>query len=63
MDQNNLNKLIAEIVSQGFDEKTAALYAELIGDTPIIDKDGYVVVTGQHDNVLTRLKLKFFDQD
>jgi hypothetical protein len=56
-------KLIAEIQSQGYDQETAGHYAVLIGDMPIVDDAGNVVVM-ENGKVLARLKpLKFFETE
>lgn len=61
MDFEAFKELIDEIMSQGHDEKTAAHYAALIGDTPIADEQGNIVVT-ENGREIARLKpLKFFD--
>lgn len=55
LDEAGFNELMDAIVAQGFDEETAAEYAAFIGDTPIVDKDGFVLVM-DGDKVLARLK-------
>jgi len=61
MNQEAFNKLIAEIMSQGYDLQTAGHYAALIGDTPIADDDGNIVVLEKDGREIARLKpLKFF---
>jgi hypothetical protein len=54
-----LAKLVREIESLGYDEETAAHYAVLIGDNPIVDTDGSILVV-EGDKVLAKFKLKFF---
>lgn len=49
--------LIDSIVALGFDEATAAHYAALIGDTPILDEEGKVVVLDRAGKELARLAL------
>lgn len=53
------DELVDEIMSKGFDEKTAALFARLIGDTPIIDNNGKIVVM-ENKKILAKLALNFF---
>jgi hypothetical protein len=53
--------LIGEIKSLGYDEETASHYAALIGDTPVFDETGLLVVL-EGDAVLARLPLKYFDE-
>jgi hypothetical protein len=62
MDTEEFRALAAEIQSLGYDEETAANYASLIGDTPIFDDDGRVVVQSEDGAELARLKLKFFGE-
>lgn len=55
-------KLVKEIESQGVDESTAAHYAALVGDTPLMEADGTILVREGH-RIIARLKpLKFFDR-
>ena len=64
MDMNfeAFEELIAEIVSQGYDQETAGRYASLIGDTPIADEQGNIVVM-EIGREIPRLKpLKFFGE-
>lgn len=61
MDQAIFESLVAEIQSQGLDEATAVEYAVIIGDTPIVDESGNVLVLDSVGNLLTTLKpLKCF---
>ena len=61
MSEEGFGKLIAEIMSQGYDRETAGRYAGLIGDTPMMDEEGNLVVMEGGGRVLARLKpLKFF---
>lgn len=59
MDENTFNELVDEIMSKGYDEATAAKYASIIGDTPLVDENGAVVIKDKGKE-LARLKLKFF---
>jgi hypothetical protein len=53
-------ELIAEIMAQGYDRKTAGKYAVLIGDTPVADQDGNILVMDGR-RVVAKLKpLKMF---
>ena len=52
--------LIKEIQALGYDRETAGRYAVLIGDIPIRDDQGRIVVR-DGDRVLARLELKLFD--
>jgi len=62
MDEKAFNELVSEIKSQGYDEKTAAHYAELIGDTPGIRYDGAILVM-DGEQVVARLKpLRVFEE-
>ena len=45
----------------GYDRVTAGNYAAMIGDTPIRDQDDNIVVMAG-GKVITRLKLKFFEE-
>ena len=61
MDEKGFQKLVAEIEGQGYDRATAENYAVLVGDTPIVDKDGSVLVM-DGASIVARLKpLKFFE--
>jgi len=44
MDFEAFKALIAEIMTQGYDRETAGLYAGLIGDTPMSDARGNIVL-------------------
>ena len=58
---SEFQQLVAAIQRQGYDEPAAAELAALIGDTPIIDEDGSVIVMEQ-GRVIARLRpLHFFD--
>ena len=59
MSDEEFNELAAEIEKLGYDAETAAYYAARIGDRPILDENGLVVVQRGRE-VLARLKLKFF---
>lgn len=37
---DEFDALIDGIMAQGFNEETAAMYAALVGDTPILNADG-----------------------
>ena len=52
--------LFDSIMALGLDEATAARYACQIGDTPIIDADGRIVVMDDHGKVIARLAMARF---
>ncbi|MGC3961574.1 MAG: hypothetical protein QM813_27710 [Verrucomicrobiota bacterium] len=52
-------ELIREIQGQGVDRDTAGHYAALIGDTPLMDEQGRIVVMENDDTELARLTLRF----
>lgn len=57
----DFNELVDEIMSQGYDEETAAHYAALIGDTPLVDPATGQIIVEEKGRELARLKpLKFF---
>lgn len=53
--------LVAEIMSHGFNEETAAEYAALIGDTPLYNEAGNLVVMDGNREVAVLPPLKFFE--
>ena len=53
-------QLVSEIRALGYDEKTAADYAALIGTAPVLDEKGRVVVI-DGDQELARLALPSFN--
>jgi hypothetical protein len=56
-------KLTAEIMKQGYDLETAGRYAALIGDTPVVDAEGNVLVM-EGGEVVARLKpLRMFQRN
>lgn len=57
--EEGFDKLIDEIMSKGYDEPTAAKFAAIIGDTPMVDEDDNIVVV-EDGKELARLKLDFF---
>lgn len=62
IEKEQFKKLVDEIMTHGFDEKTAAFYAGQIGDTPNFDDHNNIVVTDDAGNVLARLRLNFFGE-
>lgn len=54
---DGFNSLADAIARLGYDRETADHYAELIGDTPVTDEQGRIVVR-DGDTELARLKLK-----
>jgi len=61
IDFDAFSKLVDEIMSLGYDEKTACRYARLIGDRPLTDEKGQILVM-EDNKVLAKLKLKFFQE-
>lgn len=59
MMKEEFSALVLEIMQHGFDQKTASHYAALIGDTPVVDADGNVLVI-EGEIILARIKLQFF---
>jgi hypothetical protein len=57
-----LELMAREIESQGYDRETAWGFANIIGDTPVVDEDGNLIVLEYKTNlILARLKpLAFF---
>ena len=60
MDAKSLTELASEIMSQGYDEKTAGHYATLIGDTPCVDSQGNIIVLEGEREVAILKPLKMF---
>jgi hypothetical protein len=60
MDLENLKALTAEIMAQGYDENTALDFAVIIGDTPVFDPAGNVLVMDGNTVLATLKPLKFF---
>jgi len=60
MSDEALDDLAAEIMSLGYDEATASDYAALIGDLPLTDEAGKIIVRDETGTELARLPLKFF---
>jgi hypothetical protein len=56
MTQESLTELTRQIMEQGYDRKTAGLYAAMIGDLPISDGHGKIVVQDEHGRELARIK-------
>lgn len=64
MNESDLDALALEIRLQGYDELSAWRYAQLIGDTPVFDERGNIVVREDDGTVLATLKpLKFFAEE
>jgi hypothetical protein len=57
-----IQELIVEIMQQGYDRKTAGDYAVLIGDTPVTDARGQVLVMDGRRRVATLQPLKMFTE-
>lgn len=63
MNESAFVELIREIMEQGYDRETAGRYAVLIGDLPITDPQGKIVVMSGN-RILARLEpLKFFEAE
>lgn len=56
MNKEAFKKLAQKIVRTGIDEATAAHYAAIIGDTPMVDKDGNIVIK-EDGKIVARLKI------
>lgn len=57
---NDFSTLVDEIAAQGYTPDQAAEYAALIGDTPLYDESGNIVVMDGDRTVATLKPLKFF---
>lgn len=57
----SFHTLIDAIAALGFNRKTAGYYAAQIGDTPVFDDAGRIVIQDDHGNVVDRLALDYFD--
>lgn len=55
-----LHEMKAQIMAQGYDALTAAKYAGLIGDTPVLDERGNVLVHDGEKVVAVLKPLPFF---
>jgi len=58
----SFDALIDAIVALGFDEETAGRYASLIGDTPVLDSEGKIVVLDHNGKELFRIPLDYFNR-
>jgi hypothetical protein len=61
--QESFSELVAEIKSLGYDDATAGRWAAFIGDTPIGDDQGRIVVRDEQGKELARLRLKCFEEE
>ncbi len=61
MNEEQFNALVDEIMSRGYSEAIAAEYAAAIGDTPLRDELGRIVVIMDNGTVARLAPLKFFD--
>lgn len=62
MEFENFTVLVREIMSQGFDEETASRYAAIIGDLPVRDSNGNILVRDVVRDEIVKLRpLKFFE--
>lgn len=60
--EEGLTNLCNEIMALGYDEETASHYAVLLGDTPLTDPSGRMIVM-ENGNVLATLPpLKFYQE-
>lgn len=63
IEETGLEQMTREIMEQGYDRKTAGRFASLIGDLPIFDKDGNVIVQDERGRELAKLKpLSMFNE-
>lgn len=62
MNLEDFKLLSAEIRSQGYPAETASHYASLIGDTPIVDAHGMIIVLEHGKELAKLLPLAFFGQ-
>jgi hypothetical protein len=60
IEYEDFSNLVDEIMTQGHDEETASRYAALIGDTPLYNEAGDIVVMDGERIVATLKPLKFF---
>lgn len=60
MTESDFNDLVSEITRQGYEPAEAARLARLIGDTPVMDEQGRVVVFDGEREVARLQPLKFF---
>jgi len=56
MTRASLAELARQIMEQGHDRQTACHYAALIGDTPLTDEQGKIIVRDRHGRELARLQ-------
>jgi hypothetical protein len=56
MTQESLAELARQIMAQGYDLQKAALYAALIGDLPIADGKGNLIVRDERGREIDRIK-------
>lgn len=60
MNDSAMQELIREIQAQGIDRETAGHYAALIGDTPVVDPAGNVIVMDGDQVIATLSPLPIF---
>lgn len=60
LERSAFESLVDEIQSQGYDEPAAAHFAALLGDRPVKDQDGRLVVVEQGREVARLRPLLFF---
>jgi hypothetical protein len=56
----SLESLADEIAALGYSQEQASTWAIEIGDTPVLDTDGNILVTGDNGSTV-KLRLKSFD--
>lgn len=61
MSAEDFGGLVRAIVELGYSQAVATRYAVAIGDTPVVDEEGRVVVM-EGKKVVERLRLKFFEE-
>lgn len=56
------NELTAQIMAQGYDQETASNFAVLIGDIPIMDEAGNLVVMDGEEKLAVLKPLQMFKE-
>lgn len=59
MGEKEFHNLVERIIALGHDRDDAEDYAAWIGDTPVLDADGLVIVRDETGTIVARLKLDF----
>lgn len=55
IEESDFEAMVQAIIAQGYDQETAGDYAARIGDTPVFDDDGMIIIR-DGDEVVARLK-------